>query len=66
MSELMIIHIVIKTTLYFKNYKFVQAFWGTPQNCMKAILAHAFALFSGCRAPLNKNSTLFYAESHGA
>ena len=33
---------------------------------MKAILAHAFALFSGCRAPLNKNSTLFYAESRGA
>ena len=48
---------MITMTLYWQNYKFVEAFWGIPENCMKAILAHAFALFSGCRAPLNKNST---------
>ena len=58
--------IYIRTTLYCKNYKFVEAFWGTPENCMKAILAHAFALFSSCRAPLNKNSTWLNAESRGA
>ncbi len=45
------------TSYHLSNYEFVKEFWGTPQNCMKAILAHAFALFSGCRAPLNKNST---------
>ena len=56
----------MKTSYHQSNYEFVKEFWGTPQNCMKAILAHVCHSFSGCRAPLNKNSTLFYAESRGA